>query len=577
MVDRLLLIQITIVPNTLRMIRFFFRLTFVLLLIPGSILGQNGGDDQYGSVSGNIELYGQYYLEDSIINAAVPEQDLGLNSSTYIVYKYREFSAGLRYETYLNALEGYPQAYDGSGIGYKFFKWKANDFELTVGNFYEQFGSGMILRSYEERSLGLDNALDGVRARYTSEHGVSLTGLVSRQRKAFDSNLINGEGLLRGFDVEVDFMRLIGRADSSDLSLTIGGSFVSKYNTQNLIDTLILPKNVGAAAFRIESNYKNWRGFVEYMKKANDPYPSGTEEFNYLYKDGEGLFLNLGYSQKGFAVDFSAKHTDNIVWRSTNIQTSPTELLIGYVPTLNKQHTYNLASTLYPYNTNLFGEISYAGTVLYKVKKGTKLGGKYGMDVGVNLVRNYAPERKFISGDDKGRDGYSTSLFSTADSLFSQDFNIEIKKKFSKKVKASFMYINFIFDDRVVLVADKHELIYADIAVADVTWKIRPKKSVRIEVQHLWTEQDQGNWAFAQIEYSVSPHWSFTALNQFNYGNPEEDRQIQYALGNVAYVHKTNRVSLQYGKQRAGFFCVGGICRAVPASNSILLSLTSSF
>ncbi len=559
------------------MTRTILRLSFILIIGPLCVSAQNGDTDQYGSVSGNIELYGQYYLEDSTINAALPDAELGLNSSAYIAYKYRDFTAGVRYETYLNALEGYPQAFNGTGIGYRFLNWKADDFEITAGNFYEQFGSGMILRSYEERSLGLDNALDGVRARYTNEHGLSMTGLVAKQRKSFDSNLINGEGLLRGFDAEIDLMQLTGKADSSDLRLTIGGSFVSKYNTQNLIDTLILPKNVGAAAFRVETSYKKWRGFVEYMRKANDPYPSDNSEFDYLYKEGEGLFLNLGYSEKGFAVDFSAKHTDNIVWRSTNVQTAPTELLIGYVPTLNRQHTYNLASTLYPYNTNLFGEISYAATVLYKVKKGTIMGGKYGMDLGVNIVQNYAPNREDIAGDDIGRDGYTTSLFSTADSLFSQDFNVTVKKKFSKKVKGQFTYINFIFDDRSVLVAEIHELIYADIAIADVTWKIRKKKSVRIEAQHMWTAQDQGNWAFAQIEYSVSPHWSFTILNQYNYGNPEEDRQVQYALGNIAYVHKTNRVSLQYGKQRAGFFCVGGICRAVPASNSVLLSLTSSF
>lgn len=565
--------------STMLMCPKTFRFLVILLLFPLISFGQNTLDNgnKFGSVSGNIEAYGQYYLEDSIINGAVPDQYLGLNSSAYVVYNYKNFDAGIRYETYLNALEGYPTAYNGSGIGYRFLNWKAEDFEITAGNFYEQFGSGMILRTYEERSLGLDNALDGLRIRYNNGKGVELTGLVGKQRRAFDDELINGEGLLRALDAEVDLMEVFGKADSSDLRLSLGGSFVSKYNTQNLNDTLILPKNVGAAAFRLTSSYKDWRLYAEYMRKANDPYPNATDEFNYLYKEGEGLFLNLGYSQKGFAFDFSAKHTDNIIWRSTNVQTGPTELLVGYVPALNRQHTYSLASTLYPYNTNLFGEISYATTVLYKVPKGSKLGGKYGMDIGVNLVQNFAPERKYLSGDDSEREIYSTSLFSAADSLFSQDFNVEVKKKFSKKVKGTFTYINFIFDDRVVLVAEKHELIYADIIIADVTWKIKPKHSVRIEAQHLSTAQDQGNWGFGQVEYSVSPNWSFTILDQYNYGNKEEDKRVHYLLGNIAYTKKTNRVSLQYGKQRAGFFCVGGICRAVPASNSVLLSITSSF
>jgi hypothetical protein len=34
---------------------------------------------------------------------------------------------------------------------------------------------------------------------------------------------------------------------------------------------------------------------------------------------------------------------------------------------------------------------------------------------------------------------------------------------------------------------------------------------------------------------------------------------------------------MSYGKQRAGIFCVGGVCRNVPASNGFAISITSSF
>ena len=94
--------------------------------------------------------------------------------------------------------------------------------------------------------------------------------------------------------------------------------------------------------------------------------------FNYIYKNGEGLLFNLGYSTKGFAIDLSAKHMDNMLWRSTNVNVGPTDLLIGYLPALTKQHTYNLAATLYPYATNFYGEIAYQLDLLYKIPKKTK-------------------------------------------------------------------------------------------------------------------------------------------------------------------------------------------------------------
>jgi len=34
---------------------------------------------------------------------------------------------------------------------------------------------------------------------------------------------------------------------------------------------------------------------------------------------------------------------------------------------------------------------------------------------------------------------------------------------------------------------------------------------------------------------------------------------------------------VNYGRQRAGIFCVGGVCRQVPAANGLTLSVTSTF
>ena len=34
---------------------------------------------------------------------------------------------------------------------------------------------------------------------------------------------------------------------------------------------------------------------------------------------------------------------------------------------------------------------------------------------------------------------------------------------------------------------------------------------------------------------------------------------------------------LSYGKQRAGVMCIGGVCRTVPATNGVSLSISSTF
>jgi hypothetical protein len=550
-------------------------LTIVLLSITHlSVFGQVSG---IGNINGNVEITAQYYLEDETINAALPQEVMGLNAYTNLIFSRGDFNAGIRYESYLGPLAGYPQGFSGTGLGYRYASYSKEELSVTIGNFYEQYGSGMLLRSYEERSLGLDNALDGIKASYQVHDGLRLSGLVGKQRLAFDDGLVNGEGLIRGFNAEIDLNELISAMDTSKLRVSLGGSFVSKFNDQARVDSLILPNNVAAYGIRLGVDYENWRFTAELNQKENDPYPYTDDRFDYLYNRGKGAILTLDYSVKGFGIGVTAKYMDNMVWRSTNLPAAPTELLIGYIPALNRQHTYNLATTLYPYVTNLYGETSLGADILYKIPKQTTLGGKYGTKIQVNAVANFAPDREYIDTDDNQRLGYSSKFFSVSDSLFAHDYNISIEKKFSKKVKGIFSFYNFEFDDRVQLVAKEHERIFANIAVADVTWKFKPKHALRFEAQGLWTDQDQGDWAFAQIEYTFSPHWFVAVLDQFNYGNPNTEERYHYALGNVGYVKGPNRVSLQYGRQRAGFFCVGGICRSVPASNSVLLSIISSF
>ena len=555
-------------------INFFIKFCF-LILLASKIIGQNNSN---GLVSGNIQTIGQYYQEDTIINAALPEHLYGFNGFANINYQKGDFRAGIRYESYLNTLEGYPSTFSGTGIGYRYISWNNDNLGVTIGNFYDQFGSGMIFRAYEERQLGIDNSLDGIKINYEPLKGINLKGMIGKQRHRFEDGLINGNGIVRAIDGELNINELFDSTNNWNLKATLGGSFVSKFNTDNNTTLFNMPKNVGASSLRLNLRYKRLRFSGEYVYKINDPYPDNqNNDFNFIYKNGEGILLNLGYSKKGFAVDFSAKHMDNMLWRSTNVNVGPTDLLIGYLPALTKQHTYNLAATLYPYATNFYGEIAYQADLIYKIPKKSVLGGKYGTSIALNFATAYVPERNFINDMETTRNSYTTSLFSRSDSILIQDFNIEIKRKINTKLKMSFNYFNFIFNDNAVKVANYYKMIYAQIAVLDLTYKINRHHSLRFETQALWTNEDKGDWLFGQIEYTFSPHWYIAVLDQYNSGNLDVDKRVHYGLISTGYINGSHRFSFQYGKQRAGVFCVGGVCRAVPASNGLTFTFTSSF
>ena len=99
------------------------------------------------------------------------------------------------------------------------------------------------------------------------------------------------------------------------------------------------------------------------------------------------------------------------------------------------------------------------------------------------------------------------------------------------------------------------------------------KQSMRTEFQHLSTKQHFGNWAMALIEYKLSK-WFFSFQDMYNYGHPDQPHYYSISSGYNKGVH---RVALTYGKQRKGLFCVGGVCREVPAANGFSISITSSF
>ena len=119
--------------------------------------------------------------------------------------------------------------------------------------------------------------------------------------------------------------------------------------------------------------------------------------------------------------------------------------------------------------------------------------------------------------------------------------------------------------------------VYADIAIVDVTYKLKRKHSLRFELQSLTTNQDDGSWAMGLIEYSIAPHWFIAGFNEYNYGNKKDEKRLNYYTVQTGYKNKGNSFTFGYGRQRYGIFCVGGVCRNVPASNGFSINITTSF
>jgi len=545
-----------------------------------------------GNLTGNIESTFQYLVEDSVIGASQPDQKGLLNSYMNVFYTNGNFRAGLRFESYLPRIQGYPTNFNGTGIGMRYVGY-ANDFiDITFGSIYEQFGTGLTLRAYEDRALGYDNMLDGARIIVRPKKGFVIKGVYGYQRESFDEGrIIHSPGIVRGFDGEIHLNETFGKLMAeSKLDVTIGGSFVSKFEDDDN-SVLTLPENVGCYGGRLKLKYGKFAFDAEYVLKEQDPSRDNDTIFNY----GHAAVANLSYTQKGLGILLSAKSSDNMSFRSNRSQVLQTSL-INYLPALTKTHTYNLVASLYPYPTQLVGEMAYQAEVLYTFKKGSLIGGKYGTSVNANFSTAYRPMRHTsgINPLDSTGVAYSTGLFDMSDSLYWQDINFNISKKFSKNFNVIVSYFNIQLNNDVATVTKETGIIKSNIFVLETGYKFKNKSSLRAELQALivnrrdslgnelrlgqgGTPVDKGDWATVVIEYTINSNWFVSVMDQYNFGNPDKQHREHHPYLTAGYIRGATRITASYGRQRAGLFCVGGVCRPVPSSNGLTLSFTHSF
>jgi len=111
--------------------------------------------------------------------------------------------------------------------------------------------------------------------------------------------------------------------------------------------------------------------------------------------------------------------------------------------------------------------------------------------------------------------------------------------------------------------------VTTNIGALDAYYTINPKNELRFQLEHLWTKDDKKNWVGGLIEYNFLRKYSIYVNDLYNYGNANEIERIHYYNVGGTFRHKKTKFTLNYGRQRGGLICVGGVCRFVPKSNGL--------
>lgn len=539
----------------------------------------------YGRVFGGIESITQWYLNDKGRGIIQPEDPIRSNSYLLLNYQIKNWTAGVQVEAYeKNALLNYNPEFEGTNIATYFVNYKSNKWDVTAGYFYEQFGSGMLLRAWEDRALGINTALRGGRIIFSPSDNVRLTALYGQQRTGFDVS----KGKIYGFDSDIQLKQLFN-FENADLSL--GLSYVGRdedidLSIENPNFDAITHGISGRLNYSINSFYSNF----EYNYKSKDAIlnriSNALEED--LIRDGNAISLNLGYSKQGLGIDATLRRSENMTFLSERVPTvngdntslNFNDKVLNFTPALTKQHHSNLAN-IYVYQAQVgfdfkdprilkVGETGGQIDVFYEFAKGSKLGGKYGTKVSLNMASwyNLSGQYRLTPAD------YKTNFFGVGEKYFS-DYNLEIKKQFSENWRTGFYYINQYYNKPWV--EDGSTDVRTNIVTAEAIYNFASDKSIRFEAEHMWADADFKNWAGGIVELNLKDKYSFYFWDIINYGNDNKDRRNHYYNFGGAYRINSTRIAMNYGRQRGGLVCVGGVCRFVPESTGFTLSINTAF
>ena len=547
-----------------------------------------------GQVSIALESNNSYYAPDKKleeIGLVVPEKrvrgDFGSNDYLKVDYNIGRFSAGVQVDGYLPAMYGY-DFYDycqrDSKLNMfltKYVQWEDANWGVRLGDIYDQFGSGLIFRAYEDRALGFNNSLAGGRAYYNFNNMVNVKVIAGLPR-LYD---VRSKSAIWGGDLSLSISDMAGWYDGV---VALEGSYVGRYQKDASVNFPVengMFKGVEDDVLNMVSGRLNFEyaGFSlrgEYVAKLNEDIYNPTKDA----AKGNAVTLDLGYNVGRFSASASFRRMENM---TTFIEYRPMGIgggnSMNYVPLLTRQHTYSLAN-LNPYrgsSVHTGGEVGGQIDLYYSLRNPKARGKYWNFHANFSMFNSLDHYNTMAGGDMEGRNVWI-------------DFNFDVERQWNKQVKSTFFYSFQRWDEEINHYDGAHAHYCAShIFVGDVTYKINKKHSMRFELQYLASNDYEGDWVAATVEYNLAPKFSFYVSDMWNcekmqdgaYGNyymnintyEYEHALLHYYQVGASFTHNSLRAQLSYGRNRAGYVCSGGVCRFQPAYTGVNLALTLSF
>ncbi len=536
---------------------------FVLCVIMVTVVSVCKGQDK-GQFSGQVQMSANAFLEDAEIGATgTPQYDdeiFGGELWLELSYQIKGFDFGIRGDVFINSNLLNPRgSYTDYGVGRWYVRKQLGDFHLEAGYFYDQIGSGLIFRSYEQRPLLIDNAVLGGLIKYDLTDNWQVKAFMGKQKNLFDLY----SSIIRGASVD----GFVSLGEESNISIVPGIGILNRRWSDEQVDEIIqtlqnyTPSDsigffyntyaytiyntlsVGPVSWYAEAAFKV-RDIYYDADASRLLYTGETTLGKFRNENGSVLYSTVsgGFKGVGFTVEY--KRTENFSYRADPFA-ALNRGLINFLPPMVQVNTYRLKSRYIPATRELSEQAWQAEL-------------RYGLGRKWDIVH------------------YFSTISSLEGELLYRELDNEVSFRHSRYFQGVIGFQMQRYDQAIYEGKTGVPPVRTFIPYVELLKKFPNRHSVRMEAQYMYTQQDFGSWLFVLMEYNMAPTWSFSISDMYNI-DPLKTDNLHYPRMSVNYVNQALRISLSYIKQVEGVVCAGGICRLEPAFSGVRLAMSTTF
>lgn len=449
---------------------------------------------------------------------------------------------------------------------------------LRAGDFWEILSRGLSLNVFEDRPLGYDTGIDGIRIAYEKKFG-------KKNPVRFKSQILGGDinysDYITPERIEKYKIRNVYTEVSPVKSLTLGLGYL--YSTGELpeeeINTLV---KTDLPEININYNLPDFQFYAAYSHKSSLVSP------NEIYPDpmtakGDGLYSSLSYSfsKVGLTLDYKNYRYD-ITLPDNRSNTRPTRMLpYQNPPTAQKEHTSTLI-TRNPHVVDFNDEVGGQIDIVYSPND--KLSFNFNGSI---ASRHYQYEdTDTTTAFSYKRIDRGNSFIPSMDDPFSPFWEIFTEGEYYASDK---VYLKGAFARQSSLVYNQinpfsSERISTTTIPVEIKYSLSPENTLTFIGEQQWAnnsirigEKSYMN-QYLSLTFSRSPDINLSFNTEFTNDNEEPTGKKFWWLTEASYkINPSNTVLVSYGSERGGLRCANGICRFVKPFEGFRLSVQSSF